>query len=380
MLALWLPARIAVRLYAPGWSVAAVTAIPVLASAFGSMPFYTAYAMPDIFAPILLLVIATLTIFARQMRLFEILLAQALGLLAVVTHPSHLLITFLMIPLSILGAVLISGRRAWTAALLVILLALGGLAERALFATAVKTVKSSEVVYQPFLTARSIEDGPGLRVLEDNCPNDEIATCALYDALQRSSDPWRLTASHIMFERSENLGSYRLLPAEIQRDIAQEQISFFFRVLRERPVALTLAFLSNTLQQANLFSVEYTIPTEKTLRQVNVISDIAPASFAEARLLGQRGALNWLVILHGVVYAVSALLIVVILVLPQKAPPLALKGFVMMILCGILVNAFVCGGVSQPSDRYGARVAFLLPVAASFIILFYNAVRRQERS
>jgi len=255
------------------------------------------------------------------------------------------------------------------------LITLGGLAERQIFAQTVKSVQSSEVTYQPFLTARLIADGPGLSVLDQICPDENTATCALHSALQNSDDPWRLTASHIMFETDPSLGSYKLMPLEDQRKVAEEQVSFFLKVLSKKPVALTTAFLGNTLKQANLFSIQYTIPTEQTLINVNTITDIAPESFETIRLLGKRDAMSWLTVLHGIIYAVSALLVVVIVVLPQRAPPLALRGFVMVILIGIMVNAFVCGGISQPSDRYGARVAFLLPMATSFILLFYSGVR-----
>lgn len=383
ILAVWLASRVAARQFEHGRSVAATTAIPILFAAFGSMPFYTAYLMPDIFAPILILVAATLAIFSRDMTRFEILIALILGVTAVVSHPSHLMIAAFLIPVAAIASLTMARARWWLAPLLVTLIALGGLAERAIFASAVKVVQSSEVIYQPFLTARTIADGPGLAVLEANCPNDEIPTCVLYEALQQSDDPWRMTASHIMFERDPKLGSYKLLPLDDQRRVAEDQIPFFLRVLRERPLALTGAFLRNTLDQANLFSIQYTIPTTQTLENVHKITDIAPASFEQARLLDQRSGLAWLTVVHGAVYAVSALLVVVIVVLPQKAPPLALRGFAMVILIGVLINAFVCGGVSQPSDRYGARVAFLLPIATSFIFLFYSGIlvkRTPDRS
>jgi|GEM_PF-1594621 len=375
MLAVWLAARVATRQFMHGRSVAATTAIPILFASFGSLPFYTAYLMPDIFAPILILVAATIAIFSRDMTGLEIILALALGIMAVVTHPSHLIIAALLIPVIAVASIAMARPGWWLAPLLIGLIVAGGFAERAIFTSAVKSVKSSEVVYQPFLTARTIADGPGLDVLQQSCPNGDIPTCALYEALQKSDDPWRLTASHIMFETSPELGSFKHLTLADQARVAHDQIPFFLRVLRERPVALTLAFLQNTLDQANLFSIQYTIPTTQTLINVNKITDIAPASFETTRLIDQRRNLDWLTMVHGAVYAVSALLVVVIVVLPQKAPPLAFRAFAMVILIGILINAFVCGGVSQPSDRYGARVAFLLPIATSFILLFYAGVR-----
>lgn len=374
ILAVWLAARVATRQFMHGRSVAATTAIPILFACLGSLPFYTAYLMPDIFAPILILVISTIAIFSRDMTWAEILLALILGGVAVVTHPSHLMIAALLLPVVAIASLAMARPGWWQAPLLVSLIVAGGFAERVLFQRAVETVKSSEVVYQPFLTARTIADGPGLAVLQDNCPTDTMPTCALYEALQKSDDPWRLTASHIMFESSPELGSFKHLTLEEQARVAHDQIPFFLKVLRERPVALLWSFMQNTLDQANLFSIQYTIPTAQTLINVNKLTDIAPASFADARLLDQRQSLSWLTIVHGAVYAVSALLVMVIIVLPHKAPPLAFRAFAMIILIGILINAFVCGGVSQPSDRYGARVAFLLPIASSFILLFYSGV------
>jgi hypothetical protein len=375
MLSIWIVARVAARQFLHGRSVAATTAIPILAASFGSLPFYTAYLMPDIFAPILILVASTFAIFSRDMTFLEIVLALGLGLVAAVTHPSHLIIAVLLLPVVAIASVAMARSRWWLAPLLMGLIVLGGFAERAIFASAVKSVKSSEVVYQPFLTARTIADGPGLAVLQDRCPDAEIPTCVLYEALQKSDDPWRLTASHIMFETSPSLGSFKFLSLEDQARVAHDQIPFFLTVLRERPIALTLSFLQNTLDQANLFSIQYTIPTTQTLINVHKITDIAPSSFEGIRLLDQRTQLSWLTMVHGALYAVSALLVVVIVVLPQKAPPLAFRAFAMVIFVGILINAFVCGGVSQPSDRYGARVAFLLPIATSFILLFYSGVR-----
>ena len=379
ILTIWIAARVAARQFAHGRSVAATTAIPIIVAAFGSLPFYTAYLMPDIFAPILILIGATLAIFARDMTRAEILLALILGAFAVVTHPSHMMIAALLLPVVAVVSFVMTRRRWWLAPCLFALILLSGLAERVAFTTAVKTVRSSEVIYQPFLTVRMIADGPGYRMLEENCPDETLPTCLLYEALQKSNDPYRLTASHIMFERDPRLGSYKLMPIEAQARVAQDQIPFFLRTLREKPLDLIGAFLRNTLVQANLFSVQYTIPTHRTLENIDKVTDIAPSSFDEITLLDKRERLNWLTFLHGTIYAVSALLVVVIVVLPQKAPPPAFRAFAMVILVGVLINAFVCGGISQPSDRYGARVAFLLPVATSFILLFYSGIRVRQR-
>ena len=67
LLAVWLPIRVAHRIYAPAYSVPALMALPLIAASAGSLPFYVAFLMPDIFTPILILMIAALTVFGREM-------------------------------------------------------------------------------------------------------------------------------------------------------------------------------------------------------------------------------------------------------------------------------------------------------------------------
>ena len=365
-----LVARVSVRTIGGRFSAATVTGVTVLAASLGSLPFYTVYLMPDIFAPILLLVAAVLTGFVRHMRPWEILLALGLGMMSVVMHPSHLVMAALIVPVSLLAALLLDRRRFWVAPLLLSLIAGGGAAERVLFKVTVETVKSSEVVYRPFLTARLIEDGPGYDYLAAHCATDPGPTCALFEALGRSDDPWRLTASHIMFERSAELGSFQLMSAEDQRRVAGDQVSFFVSVLLDRPISTAGAFLKNTLEQANLFSIQMTIPDARILEQVRGITSHAPAGFDDIRLLHSRGWIRALDMVHSLVYAVSAFLIMAYILWPREAPPAEIRVVVLMLLLGIAINAFVCGGISQPADRYGARVIFLLPFSAALLLLF----------
>ncbi len=77
---------------------------------------------------------------------------------------------------------------------------------------------------------------------------------------------------------------------------------------------------------------------------------------------------------HRIIYGLSALLVVALVALPRCSPRES-KLMANMLIIGILVNAFVCGGVSQPADRYGARVAFLLPLGLAFLLIFLQRHR-----
>lgn len=371
LLSVWLAMRMLQRSAPSGRSTVQLVTLPLLVAATTSLPFYVAYMMPDIFAPVMLILIAAVVAAGRQMQVTEALGVLALGVFAVVLHPSHLGIAVLLFPLTVLAAILRIGQGRWLAAGFAMCLVSFAVAERKAFEVAVETVTHKEVVYTPHITARLIVDGPGMAYLDDVCPNSELATCALHEALSWSDDPYRLTASHIIFERSKNLGSFRLLSAEDQQAVALEQRQFFLKVLTARPLGTVFALGKNATRQLVTNSVVMTIPNESILRNVKTLSRLPEdrLEFLDSTRLAQDQ--RWLRSVntaHSIIYLISAGLVIGLLLWPgQIAPPF--RVFVLFLLIGIAVNALVCGGVSQPAPRYGARVMWLLPFAATFLLL-----------
>ncbi|MGQ3489519.1 hypothetical protein [Roseovarius pacificus] len=381
LLSVWLVVRAARRTGLLQRSGMSLIAIPLLAAAVTALPFYVAYVMPDIFAPVLLILIAAVVAMAREMTLTERLAALALAALAVVLHPSHLAIAGLMLPLAVLAALLRQGSGRWFAVGFVACLVLIGFAERKAFEVAAETVAHKQVVYTPFITARLIVDGPGMTYLDENCPRPDLATCALHEALSWSDDPYRLTAAHIIFERSQNLGSFLLMTPEDQLAVAQEQRAFFFRVLTAYPFSTVAALAGNAATQLKMVSVKMTIPTQAVIRSAKSLSGLTDDSLTVL----DRGILaldrSWISTadrVHAALYLAALVAVVGLLLWPGLVAG-QLKVFVLCLLAGVLVNALICGGVSQPADRYGARVIWLLPFAAAFLAASANAPRRKGR-
>lgn len=375
MLSVWLPMRLAQRQLGLHISLAQMVCLPIIVASLGSLPFFVAYLMPDTFAPVLILSIATLTVFGRSMRWWEALLAIAIGSFAIVSHLSHLAIAALLVPASALVAVIQSRRRWWLPPALVLAVVGIGFAEQSLLRTAAREVADSDVIIKPYITARLIQDGPGLRYLEQHCPDPAIATCKLYDALQLSDDPYRLTATHIVFETSERLGSFRLMSPQDQKAVAENQIPFFFDVLRAAPVDTTLAFVKNMLIQSHWVSVEMTLPTDKIVAQNAGVSGLASGPFEHGRLTRNLAWFGPVTTMQNMLYLVSLAVIAVLLLWPRRVPG-KIKALAVMLLFGILANALVCGGISQPATRYGARVIWLLPLAATILVLFFRRAQQ----
>lgn len=373
IVAIWLPMKVAARLYPAPFDVPMLVAMPVLAAALGSMPFFVAYLMPDIFAPVMILTIATAAVFGREMRLWELALAFALGSIAVVSHLSHLAIAGLMVPAAVLIALILRRGTWWLALIFTVAIVLVAFAQQATIRAAASKVADSEVIIRPFLTARLIQDGPGYAYLEERCPDPDYPTCALHQALQLSDDPWRLTASHIIFKQSPDLGSFRLMPEEDQVRVARNQVGFFRDVLFARPIDTTVAFLKNTLVQTTMFSVDMTFASDSIIAQHDGVRGLLTGPFVDGRITsGDDAWLTGLTRAQGVWYALCLLITLALIVRPAGLPP-ELRALAVLLLLGILANALVCGGISQPASRYGARMIWLLPVAAAMLVLFRNA-------
>lgn len=361
VLMIWLVSRVVVREFPGPFAAAPLTFAAVVVGLAGSLGFYVAFLMPDIFAPALLLVGSILAGFAARMTGVELLVAVVLGSVAVVVHNSHIVIALLLVPVVLAGSLIAGGARKWLAPALMAVIAFVGVAQMQVLKLAVHKVEKADATYLPFLTARLIQDGPGRAYLAAHCPDPAITTCSLWTALGRSNDPRRFTASHITFERSDRLGSYRLMPADQQRAIAQGQVGFFLAVLRDRPLATAGAVATNVLRQLTMNSIDMTLPDAEIRGRMIGQPGLAFSSF-DGRFTREDGWIAGFNSVQDVLYVVALAAVLALGVLP--ATPRRLRVFVWMVLAGIVVNALVCGAISQPATRYGARVIWLLPAVA----------------
>ena len=374
---IWVLARVILRDHSTGLGASQLVLIVVLVCATGALPFYVASLMPDLLAGLLILVAAILMGFGGKLRAWELLALFCVGALATVTHLSHLALAGMASVLAIMFVPLQLPGKRWVAPAMLISFVLLGIAEQASLRVAATVTQNSEVVYKPFLTARLIQDGPGMAYLDENCPNDTISTCALAEALKLSDDPWRLTATHIVFEKSARLGSFRLMNADDQRRVAQDQFRFFFAVLRDRPFETTFAILRNAFRQASMNSVDMTLQSDSIVRKADTLTGSMSESLNHGRLTAHT---EWLAVANPLqqgIYGLSLAVILMLIVWPG-AVDRRTRLYLIVICLGILANALICGGVSQPATRYGGRVIWLLQLSAAVAIVVWLKQRKRR--
>ncbi|MGO8910520.1 MAG: hypothetical protein ACLQDM_14535 [Bradyrhizobium sp.] len=208
---------------------------------------------------------------------------------------------------------------------------------------------------------RMLQDGIVAQYLRDHCPQQQFKLCPYRDQLPA-------TADQFLWGRSifNSLGRF---------DGLNDEMGFIVtHSLAEYPLWQAEAAIVATAQQmVDVATGEGTDVTD--YHTYGIIERYIPAQRAAMRAARQQhgginfAGVNWL---HVPVALVSMLLVFVMFggaVFRRKADDLALlAGTVSLALLG---NAFVCGVISGPHDRYGARMVWV----ATFVTLIAAARR-----
>jgi hypothetical protein len=286
-----------------------------------------------------------------------VLLAMALSV-----HDSHALIAAAMLALAVL-ANLRRGWGNWRGLTVLGLALLAAAAAQLAFTIAVTRLVGAAPLHPPFLMARLIEDGPGMRYLTATCPDDGFAVCQFLDRLP-------LAADDFLWATGQPAGVFAAATPALRRRLAGEQVRFLFAVLAYDPAGVAIAALRDAGAQLAMTGLgDFRYP--RSASQFFDAKIPAPTLAALHRSLAYGGRMP-VGVFAGIdrAIAVAALAFLALLAATpvrfrgaaQVAPRVA--GICAWIVVGVVVNAVVCGTLSGPHDRYSARVLWLIPLAA----------------
>ena len=206
---------------------------------------------------------------------------------------------------------------------------------------------------------RMMQDGIVARYLDDHCPELKLKLCPYRNELPATADDFLW--GHSMFDK---LGRFQGL---------NDEMGFIVqRSLIEHPLWQAEAALVAAAQQ--LVDVATGEGTQKWIpHTTGIIERYLPAQVAPMRAAHQqRGDIDFTVInrIHVPAALVSMLLVVAILASAIRRRRLDdLTLLAATVALALLGNAFVCGVISGPHDRYGARmvwIATLVVLIAAF--------------
>lgn len=361
---LWL----VVRVLAPRLSGIAFVAGGTVLSACTWLPWLVSELMPDLFTPLLVLVLSLLAWVPERLSPREQIGLVLLAAFMIASQLSSL-------PLAcILGALIGSAKliapapppfplhRRWLLITVPPALAILGLCT-------VNLAVHGRFAISPFgnifLLARVIYDGPGMAVLRDDCSAAPWRLCPFVDRLPPTSDDFLWSPESPL----RQIGGPKIISGEAEGIIRAALIA--------DPVGEARAALANTLEQITRFASGDGLTPWPDQVSPWIERDFPPlerSAYASARQ--QAGSLSvppLLSQIHRIVALGGVIGCAVLLPVAFRRRD-ACTGFLLAALLALPVSAAITGSLSAPHDRYQARIMWLPPFIAA---LSLTALRRR---
>jgi hypothetical protein len=206
---------------------------------------------------------------------------------------------------------------------------------------------------------RMLQDGIVNKYLDDHCPSPKLALCAYKDELPNDADVWFWGSP--LFDK---LGRFAGLGQEMAEIAVASVIDYPGLQLKTAAVASARQLVAVHTGEGVLNSIWHTYGTIKRFTPSLV------ASMDAARQ--QRGEISFTAI-DQIDYPVAllsmALLPLIIVLAWRRTIPSAFGELAAVCAIALLANAFVCGAMSNPHDRYGARLVWIAVFAVTVALV-----------
>jgi hypothetical protein len=340
------------------------TMILVLSLTTG-LPWCAAEILPDILAPLLVLCLYLLGFHGAALGRLHKLALIGVATLAATSHASHLGLAaglcalIALIQLATRRVRLASGSPRWGLPTLVFALSLIALVASNFARTGDVFVSRSGPA---FLLARLVQDGIAKRVLDDTCPGSGYRLCAYKDVLPADSNDY-LWGWESPFQ---TMGGFEGTAAEARAIIVES--------LKRYPLLHLRTAIANTVEQFATFETgdgieplnEIPVPAIKRHLSGQI------ALYRASRQQNDRIGFDWINAFQVPIGALSIAALAAILTVAALRRDFSDRLFLpIFILTALLGNAFICGALSSPHDRYQSRLMW----AASFAVLLLVAKR-----
>ena len=364
---------------APLWNYGALMAGLTVGT---SLPFFTGFAMPDVFAGFAPLTLAALFFYGDRLGRTERLSLWVVLTCCINFHSSNLLTA---VGLTVFAAIVLALLRTpWkTIAGLcgkVIVTMVVALVAAQAFAVAVKLRTGDDFRRPPFLMARVLANGPGRAYLQVACDRgDKLALCQFrHNPLNDEED--------ILWEDDPKIGIFNSQEFKVRERLEKEETRFVLGAIAYDPVGQIAASLKNWGTQLTEFSLDeplkdpvyyLTDPYWRTTNQRPQVLHmgwcppldqgckprLSPAILAPWQIgviALSLGFLGWRFSRRDALAAIR-----------QRAGEddmVRLACLAGLLVLAVIVNAAVCGALSGPFPRYQARLIWLIPAVAGIAV------------
>ena len=195
--------------------------------------------------------------------------------------------------------------------------------------------------------------------LEEKCQTENLKLCAVWiDGF----DPW-LWSSHRSVMGSGGLEKFDDELKKVSIDILKKP-------------SLALSFARQSMGNVLFQFFSFSRPLDPALNDQAVETSLSSFNFFEFSLY-QKQRLKRLeqdhlfesIVILGNFYLLSFIISLFLLLLIFKRMTLIERKFIFLLFGFLGLNSLICGGLTEPFDRYQGRLAFLVPIFVFYILL-----------
>jgi len=344
--------------------------VTTLLSLLTSLPWYAAQLMPDIFVPLLVLAMWLLAAHGHALRSWEAIGLGVIALLAMLFHMSCLALA-----LGLVGVLLIKRVLASTWPLRV----------QALFPTLLVTAAFvlmpslhylfiGTAQYTPggpaFLFGSLVQDGLAKRWLMEHCPAPRVQLCAWKETLPETADAflWSKDSPY------KKIGDWKA--SSSQRELGQ----LVKGIVLAYPGMIVAKAVKATAEQVVRVATGEGLDGQHWDTR-GILSTFLPHIAGPFNMARQQQEditpelLSGWNRLHIPVALASVALLLPVLWWGLRTGRRPLAGLALFVLVALLGNAFICGALSNPHDRYQSRLVWLAPLVMALALAEYHRDR-----
>jgi hypothetical protein len=205
---------------------------------------------------------------------------------------------------------------------------------------------------------RMLQDGIVDKYLDDHCPDARLQLCAYKNALPHDADVWFWGSP--LFDR---LGRFKGLSQEMEHIAVASLIDYPALQLKTAAVATARQLIAVHTGEGVVHWVWHTY---------FIIHDYAPQLEPAMKAARQQRAEISFTAINDLQYPLAllsmALLPFIAAFAWRRKLPADLGELAGFCMLALLANAFVCGALSNPHDRYGARIVWLAVFATGLAL------------
>ena len=348
----------------------------LIVAVFTPLPFFVSYLMPDLFTGLLIISLISLGLFWDQLTIGGRVLLIAVASASVVFHTTHVLIAVFggtVLALARLTQPTSVNCRALAIAPALVVLAVFA---QFIYNTEVQRAIGVRPISPPFLSARILDDGPGLPFLRATCPASGYAACKFISRLPLDSDQF-------LWSETRGEGVFGVASPVEKQQLSEQDKRLFLAVLRAHPLEVLTVSVRAAAQQ--LVYIDYSdFNLSETQRKNEDGTLPAWARSWDEQTLAYQGIMPLRASRFAAVVAILGAFVMLFIVARHRSfDPKGLV-FTTIIFAMVLFNAAICGAFSKPHQRYQMRVIWLVPLAAClaagpFCIRTRNEARRMQQ-